>query len=183
MSVRANFGNLAQNWRGLTEDERRQWEGESINFQQTDVFGSSFKYTGFNLFMFINRWRQTIGLNFTNTPPNPTAVTNSIVTDVQADGTLDTIKAVFSPTVAANHKVAVYATPPVSAGKKFTKSFYRLVKILNAGATSPADITTEYKARFGSIAGKAGMKIAIKFVTVTDSGIPGIESSAINIIS
>jgi hypothetical protein len=181
-SVRANFGNLAQRWRGLTDSERAQWEGAAENFKQSDVFGQSFKYTGFNLFTWINRWRQEINAAITTTPPIPSAVTNSLITVADPDATGGTFEITFSPNVAANHSLIVYATPPLSAGKKFVSGLYKKIKVLPAATASPHNIIAAYQTRYGAIAGKQGMKIAVSVRTITNEGLPGIVSSASGII-
>lgn len=181
--VRSQFGENSQAWRGLTDSERGAWEGASNNFLQTNIFGDSFKYTGFNLFMRVNRWLQTISEPTVTTPPIPTAVTNSMITALTANGTTGVLTATYDPAIPVDHRVIVRATAPQSAGKKFVRSEYRQIDVLDSTAISPQVITVAYNAKFGSIIGKATMKVFVEFQPVTETGIPGVASSVSAIIS
>jgi hypothetical protein len=71
----------------------------------------------------------------------------------------------FTDVIPATDKVKLFATAPVSPGKSFVKSEFRLIDVLENGDTSPHVATTEYTARFGSV-GTTGQKIFIKLVPV-----------------
>ena len=181
--VRSNFGATAQAWRSLTEAQRFSWIQAAANFATTNIFGTSFTYTGFNLYVKVNRWLFTIGQAAVSTPPVPTAVTNSQLSALVSNITGGTVEATYSPTVAAAHTVIVYGTAPMSAGKKFVKSEYRKFAVLPAATASPQNHFTDYTALFGAITGKAGMKIFVKYLSVTNTGIAGVESSQSAIIT
>lgn len=181
--VRSNFGATAQAWRSLTDAQRFAWVQAAANFATTNIFGNSFVYTGFNLYVKVNRWLFTIGQAAVSTPPVPTAVTNSQLSALVSDISDATVETTFSPTVAAAHSVIVYATAPMSAGKSFVKSEYRKIQVLAAAATSPQNHFSSYTTLFGAITGKAGMKIFVKYLSVTNTGIAGVESSQSAIIT
>ncbi len=182
-AVRSNFGSISQAWRSMTNAQRFAWEQSSANFSTTNIFGDSFKYTGFNLHSKINRWLYTIGEAYNATPPVPTAVTNSAISALVSDISDSTVEATFSPAIPVGTKVAVYATAPVSAGKSFVKSEYRKIATLQNGNASPFNLFTVYTTLFGPLTGKAGMKVFVKFLPITQTGVAGIESSQSAIIT
>jgi hypothetical protein len=72
----------------------------------------------------------------------------------------------------------VFATAPLSAGKSFVKSEFRLITVLASGATSPANLKTAYEAKFGSL-GSIGQKIFVEIKPVnTITGQVGGTSQA-----
>ena len=71
----------------------------------------------------------------------------------------------------------IWATPPVSAGKSFVKSEYRLIDVGTSAGSSPIDIKSAYQAVFGDI-GSVGDKIFCKIIPVgATTGITGIAVS------
>lgn len=174
-SVRADFGSLAQTWRTLTDTQRFLWQTSAINFLQTNVFGQSFNYTGFNLYMHINRWRQEINIAVTTTPVAPAQVTNIQADSLTIDNGGTLFEVAFTPAIPADHSVIVYATTGLSAGINFVKSFYRKIDVLTDVDLSPKNLFAEYNAVFSQLP-LAGMKAFVKFRPVLNTGIPGVET-------
>jgi hypothetical protein len=54
----------------------------------------------------------------------------------------------------------VFATPPISPGKNFVKSEFRLISIFHSNPDPSFTILTPYKAKFGTL-GEAGQKIFV----------------------
>jgi hypothetical protein len=181
--VRASFKWVSQNWRNLTQNEQTNWNEAAINFMQTNVFGNQFKYTGFNLYMHINKWRKEINQPITNTPPPPATPSLVTIQSISAVEATDTVQISFSATIPANHSAIIYATPPLSNGINFARKYFRKLKVLAAGAISPQDISAEYVNRFGTLTGKAGLKIFCNLRIVTNEGIIGVITQANTIIS
>lgn len=175
-AVRVAFALLAGLWRTLTGVQQAAWKQAAVNFSTTNVFGDSFNYTGFNLYMHINRWLQVIGQAYNSTPPIPASVTDPTYTGLVAAIGLAKVEIAFTTPIPVTGKVVVRATPPLSNGKNFVKTEYRQLTVLNDGDATPKNLYALYIAYFGSIAGKAGMKIFVELQPVTNTGIAGVPS-------
>jgi len=186
-TVRNRFSGLSSGWRSLTADQRESWNSAVADFAKTDIFGDLRHPTGAALYQRLNNNLLTCGEAAITTPPAALAVDAFTSLSLAAeDGTVaESLSLTFAPNVAADHLVKVFATPPLSAGKNFVKSEYRLIEILANSASSPANILASYQAVFGST-GTAGQKIFVKVIQVEEtSGIAGVpmEASAIVTVS
>lgn len=181
-NARARMTVLSQGWRGLTDAQRTAWNGAVQDYASTDIFGDLKNPSGFNLFQKLNNNLVNIGESSLLLPPTPqevqgfTAVSLAVVTGTPA------VTLTFAPAIAATEKIKMFATAPLSPGISFVKSEFRQVAILDSTDTSPAVITTEYIAKYGSV-GATGQKIFVKLVPVSvasgQDGI-GIIASAIS---
>lgn len=181
-AIRATFGSLAQAWRGLLEAERQAWNAAVADYAKTDIFGDLRNPSGINLYQKLNNNLISVGLTAISSPPLPQAVPAVVISQVNAYDTDQTVSVVFAPTVPADTKVKVFATAPFSPGKSFTKNAFRQIGVLASAATSPADISTMYLAKFGQV-GITGQKTAVKFVPVnTETGQAGGSSELTTII-
>lgn len=161
-NVRMYFAMIAQYWRGLTQNQRDLWVSMASEYKATNIFGDLFTYTGFNLFMKLNRNLLEIGESIIDDCPSPQSVMGFTDLTFDIDITAVTAEATFAPAIDADTKVIVYATAPQSPGKSFVKSEYRKIDVLDDGDTSPVDMVTAYLAKFGT-SGVVGNKIFIMF--------------------
>lgn len=176
-TVRNRLSGISSSWRSLTAAQRLAWNSAVSDYAKTDIFGDLRNPTGFNLYQRLNNNLLTCGESAITSPPAVVAVDAFTSLSLAAeDGTVaEDVALTFAPAVAADHLVKVYATPPLSAGKAFVKSEYRLIEILANSASSPADITASYIAVHGST-GEVGQKIFVKVVQVEEStGIAGVQ--------
>lgn len=76
----------------------------------------------------------------------------------------------YTPTpIGAGEKLAIFASPMVSAGINFLPaSRYKLLTVTAAAAASPANVLAAYEARFGSII--AGQKIFFRLIVINSDG-------------
>ena len=164
LTVRNRLTEFAQGWRGLAEGERSAWNAAVADYAKTDIFGDLRQPSGFALYQRLNNNLSIIGVAALTVPPLPSAVGVSYVTSITAlDSENFTIG--LNATVPADTKLQIWATPPMSAGKSFVKSEYRLITVLASAATSPANILSAYSEKFGGT-GAEGQKIFVKTVAV-----------------
>lgn len=179
---RSRLATFAQGWRGLTASQRAAWNAAVTEFKKTDIFGDLKTPSGFNLYQALNQTRLILVQPALTLPPVPTAVSAIKSMSAVADVSDASVTLTYTPAIPATENVLVYATPPMSAGKSFAKSEYRLLVTLATADASPYAISAAYIARFGSV-GSAGQKIFIKYVSVnTASGIRGVEASISTIV-
>lgn len=164
--ARNRLTEFSQQWRTLTEDQRAAWNAAVSNWQRTDIFGDLKSPTGLNLFVRLNTELDIVGGSALTTPPLPgevPAITElSLTTNA---GGLVSIGYGPSP-VPADTSWKVFGTPPVSPGKNFVKSEYRLFATVGAAGTTPLVADTQYAARFG--APVEGQKIFIGLQPVNE---------------
>jgi len=179
-TVRNRLSGLSSGWRNLTAAQRIAWNSAVSDFAKTDIFGDLRNPTGFNLYQRLNNNLLTCGEAAITTPPSALAVDafTSISLAAEDATVAEDVALTFAPAVAADHLVKVFATAPMSPGKSFVKSEYRLIAILPNSDTSPADVTAAYQTVFGST-GAVGQKIFVKCVQVEEtSGIAGVPIEA-----
>jgi len=159
--VRASFSGRAQAWRGLTEAQRLTWIGAVLNFVSTDIFGDKITPSGFQLYMKLNSNITAIAESVLTDAPTPASVFS--FTTFSATYTIDThvLTAIFTAAIPATDKVIISATAGVSVGKKFVKSEYRQIGVMDDSDTTPFDFTALYTAKFGAIPA-VGLKIFVK---------------------
>lgn len=153
-TVRAQLGTTAQQWSGLTEVEKQDWKDLGQQVLRVNRFGDQTFYTGFNLFVKVNRNRAILGLAALTQPQAVPAFptlgfTSWTVSEDAGDLSLATL--VFTTSggdAAADFQLVVDATMPILTGRRFVKNFYRQLGHVPA-ETSPALLVTAYIARFG----------------------------------
>lgn len=158
VQVRQRLGTLSIAWRGLTAAQRLQWNAAVAAFKVTDIFGDLKNPTGFNLYQRLNNNLAIAGAAAISVPPLPLAVQSlTTVTPTQAPGGATSIT--YAPTpVPALHQMIVKATAPVSPGKSFVKSEFRIIGTVAPAAATPYVATAAYAAKFGG-PGLAGQKV------------------------
>jgi hypothetical protein len=182
--IRNRFTSLSQGWRGIAQGQRDAWNAAVADYARTNIFGDLHNPTGFNLFQRLNNNLVTIGEAPVVVPPLPGAVGVVTAVSVAIAAGAGTMSLVMGGAVPANTNVKVWATPPVSAGKSFVKSIYRLILVLAPLAATPVNLKAAYEAKFGTV-GLAGQKVFIKLTAVnsttgqegTPSGVEGIVAA------
>jgi hypothetical protein len=149
--VRSFMATISQSWKGITQAQRDLWNQITSSYQTTNVFGDLMKYTGFNLYVKLNRNLLEIGEAQIADAPAPAAPAGMLSLSLDADINGPKLELAFTDPIDAADKVIVYATAPQSAGKQFVKSEYRKVHVLDSTDTTPVDIIAEYSAKFGGL--------------------------------
>lgn len=163
--VRSRLTEFSQSWSSLTEEQRLAWNAAVSSFARTDIFGDLRNPSGFNLYQRLNNNLAIVGVVPIDTPPLPSSVANIMANAVSIPVGLATLEVTISETVPVNNALQIWATPPMSAGRSFVKSQYRLVTVADAATVSPIDISGEYGGLFGTGAA-AGQKVFVKIVAV-----------------
>lgn len=159
--VRARLTEFSQGWRELTETERAAWNTAVSNFTKTDVFGDIKKPSGINLYVRLNSNIQLGGGAAITEPPVLSTAPNTVEVTVTSDASTPTLSAAFTNSpVPADTAYVIECTSQQSPGKSFLKNQYRVLTVLPAAATTPANILAAYTARFGALI--AGQKIGFR---------------------
>jgi hypothetical protein len=184
-NVRNRLTGLSQAWRSLTDTQRASWNSAVSDYARTDIFGDLRNPSGFTLYQRLNNNLLAIGESAIDVPPVPGSVHQFTSASIAVVTGTPAMTLSFAPAIPATDKVKLFATAPLSAGKTFVKSEYRIIEVLDNGDTTGYDMKTAYDAKFGAIT-ENGLKVFVKLVPVNittgQEGI-GIEASTISVTS
>lgn len=160
-AVRSLMGNLAQLWATLTAGEQAAWETLGAQVTRINRFGDSLTYTGFSLFMRLNRNLSNLGVSAITVAPSLVTMPDLAIASLTVALTGTSMSLAFSPsTPGATFTLVVYVTPLIYTGRKFVKNFYRLVGFY-ANPASPKNVYAEWTAYFGTVL-VPGTKVFLK---------------------
>ena len=172
--VRNRLTSLSQAWRGLTQAVRDGFNSAVADYAKTDIFGDLKNPSGFNLWQRLNNNLLAVGSSILTEVPNAGSVFGLTSLAAAGDASDSSLTLTFAPAIPVGTAVKVFATPPVSAGKSFVKSEYRLIDVLTNADTSPANVGAAWETKFGNLV--AGQTIFVKLVAVNattgQEGIP-----------
>lgn len=170
-TVRNMFGTISANWRSLTPSEQQSWINLADQVKATNVFGNSFVYTGFNVFMMGNQTLQTLGISTAvvkSAPAVPPALPN--FEGVTISSTATAITAALTADGKSNvdnYFLQLQATPIVSASlsNSSVQNLYR--NLTEPEWTVPTTtLTTNWEDVFGAYNNLPGqaMYMRIRYV-------------------
>jgi len=159
--ARARLAGFSQGWRSLTQSQRQAWSNAVANWSTTDVFGDVQNPKGNTLYTRLNINIANAGGSPIVLPPAPVGVTALTDLSLTATVTGNVFSLVFAPAaVPADHTLYVESTGSLSPGVNNANSEFRTIGTVAAAGTSPADLFTEYNAKFGALV--AGQKVFVR---------------------
>ena len=144
----------------------RSWNSAVESFKKTNVFGNSYAPSGKNLYVSLNQNLSNAGQSAIESAPEPAAVSAVAISALDISALNESMDLSWADT-AEGQTVLVFVTPPMSAGKYFVKSQYRLLTSLLQSTGSPLELWTLYVARFG--APVAGQKVYAKVIPINNT--------------
>jgi hypothetical protein len=160
----------ASTWRTLTGDVRAGWTSLGGMMSRHDALGQSYTLTGFQAFCSVNNNLANAGAALVTAAPAMITPPGLLTATVTTTG--GTLSLAYTATpLAANTKLAVFASPQRSAGRSFEGDF-RLINFSAAAGASPLNLLASYSAKFG--APVVGNRIFLSLVTT----VGGFESGA-----
>lgn len=145
--VRARLALNAAAWRTLTDAQRAGWEDLALQMNRSDALGQSYTLNGFGAYCSVNNNNLAAGNAAVSDAPALVTPSNIVTATVTLTAAAFTVAYTATP-LAAGARLFVYASPQRNAGRQF-EADYRLIHVSAAAAASPADIESEYVARFG----------------------------------
>lgn len=183
LNARNRFTNFSQGWSGLTDEQRSAWNAAVVHFARTDIFGDLKNPTGFNLYQRLNNNLAVIGAAQLESPPLPVAVGVVVVVNLSVVKATDLVNLMLSEPIPNNTAIKIFATPPLTPGRSYVKSTYRLIGVSSDHVLDELDLSDFYINKFGSV-GEAGQKIFVKIEAVsTLTGQTGTPSEISTIVS
>ncbi len=168
----------------LSVSDRAQWNSYALTNPQTNVFGQTSYLSGHQLFVRCSSNIFRTGGAISNTPPATTSqvglITLSLTTGSSGGGTFDLT--FTAPTLPGSANLYVFATNNLSPGISYVNNQLRFIGFQPLAA-SPQHFISEWKATFGNVNPRAGMKqfvLAAIVDNVTGLSSAGIIASAIS---
>lgn len=180
-AVRSRFGAMSAKWNEITEAQRDAWRSYANDKPYTDIFGDQKTLQGNSMFTGVNTLLLNAQLPVLDAPDSSSVDLPYLGLSIDTLSVSEMSIELANTTTDAD-KIVVYATPPVSAGKKFLKNDYRIVDVLEITdfAQGEADIITAYALRFGTPI--VGSRIGIGIVQVADNGQHSVMDTASEIV-
>lgn len=145
---RGLMGALAQAWSGLSAAEKAGWNNLGEQVTRVNVFGDTTYYTGFSLFMRLNRNLSVAGVSAIDVAPVIDIPDAPSLDALAAAAGAGTMSLTFSPTVPTGTAMAVYMTNNILTGRAYVKNYYRLLEAVAAAQTSPRPMETIWEDYF-----------------------------------
>lgn len=147
LNQRARMTTNAAAWRALTDAQRAGWLSLGQNVSRTDSLGQTYTLNGFMAYCSLNNNKLDAGDAAVSDAP--TIVTPADLVTATVTLTSAAFSVAFTTTpLATGARLFVWASPQVSAGRKFNGD-YRLLQVTAAAAASPVNVLAAYTARLG----------------------------------
>ncbi len=164
-AIKAILANFSAQWRDLTADQQEAWREWATQNPITNRLGQSRTLSGHQAFVKLNARLNAAGGATITTPPTGVAPDGVIPTGITYTASPEALTVTFSsaPTP-ADVAVQVYAYVSDSTGVSYVKNRLALVYTSTDEASSPLNILTPVKNRFGTLS--TGQKIHIGLRTI-----------------
>lgn len=155
-------------WRALTGDQRSGWSDLGLSMVRTDSLGSSYNLTGFQAYCSVNNILAQAGSALVDDAPALSTPVGLLTMTLTLTTSSFSVAYTTTP-LDTGVKLIIRASPQRSAGRSY-EADYRVIQVTAAAAASPANILTNYTAKFGVPV--SGNKIFVSASTTID----GFES-------
>jgi hypothetical protein len=151
-SVQNKLGNLAPQWKTLTEENRNNWKKLASSIFYTDSFGKTYNPTPFNLFTQVNSNLLNIGKEFLSEPVSnafPPALLFSNFTQLE-DPEIDIVVYFELDELPPDAWVQYYISSCISPGRYYSKGNFMYCGFLPSFNTSPIYLGYDWISRVQS---------------------------------
>lgn len=161
--MRGYFSTISGSWKLLTQDQRDQWNKNSLLFSFQDCFANLRHLSGFNLFVSCNMFRFITARSLIVLPPVPTRINPVSIISCVADFSTQTVTVTLSGNILASQTLMFYCSLGTSAGVSRYHGTYYYVYALDSYVGLTRSITAQFLARFSAVPA-AGQKLFFKSV-------------------
>jgi len=180
LGQRSLMGNIAQAWSTLGSGDQASWDSLGAQVTRVNRFGDSTTYTGFSLFMRLNRNLSACGEDLIETAPSLPEIPVLTLGSLTANATVPTLTIGYAPTpVPTGMAMLLYVTNNILTGRRFVKNFYRLISVVPATTAEAYVLYTDWNNYFGNLLVE-GAKIYLKAKLVdVATGFDGTPDTAV----
>lgn len=166
--LRSNLSAAAKAWQGFSDTVRAEFTAHADEALIRNSLGDKVRISGFNFYIALCRNAFLITSPLPVTYPGstqPGAVTSF---SAACSYVPDKILLTFAPEIPTTDSWVIYATRPMSLGRKPSSSDFRFIGFMEHTETSPFDITTYYVNKYGGIP-KVGTQGWLKITPVSQT--------------
>ena len=171
MAVRGPFASVSSAWSGLSEDQRKSFNGFVSSYGKTDIFGDIRNPSGKALFQRLNQ-----NLILSNQPNIAVCVSPQEVPFADlVDITVSNAENSMNITTAGDTtgcKLLVFATNPLSHGTSFVKNKLRLIGVFSGGDSVAFDVADAYNEKFGAFANAMNIHVGVRVINSNGQASP-----------
>jgi len=149
LTVRNRLQTVTAGWRALTDAQQDAWTALAAQHQTKKVLGQSGPLTGIELYTKINCSLLVIGGSIVNTPPAYPSFAIQPVSGLEITNAAGVIALNLATTDSPPDGTMLWGAAPQSAGTRRPVS-WRYLGTLDSPVDNKINITTAYKAQFGS---------------------------------
>lgn len=180
---RSLMGNLSAAWAGLSAAQKAAWDNLGEQTTRVNRFGDSTIYTGFSLFMRLNRNLTVIGQATIDAAPTPPTIPVLTIGEVLMSESGATATVAFTPTTPGTGLyLLLEATNNIFGGRRFVKNFYRSIGSYSNPTTSPQSFYTEWLAYFSNTLSE-GATVFLRAKLIDSAtgfdGVPDVSSGVV----
>ncbi|HUD44969.1 MAG TPA: hypothetical protein VMR41_05470 [Patescibacteria group bacterium] len=169
-AIRASLKTAAKNWAGLGDDVQAGYDAMKEQGARHNSIAERYVPSGFNLYIALCRVAQTIGVAAPTAYPGNTEPGEILTQSWVAVRPGNTLTLTFTPPIPAADAWIIYATKPLSYGRKDSRSDYRVIAVLTSTNVSPYSAEDDYTAVFG-VFPSATQQIFIQIVPVNKTSL------------
>lgn len=170
--VRGRLSDYAQSWRGLGTVNQDGWDSLGAQMTRTDSLGQSYTLTGFQAFVSVNCQLKAAGMAEVSSAPILDTAPELLTLTLTANEVPEMDLAYTATGGAADNKLIITATPPISAGIQRPKaSLFKQIKAVAGNVATPIDIQSDYENVFG--APLTGSRVFVRVYGVSKNGFAG----------
>ncbi len=170
LANRYRFSESSGEWTNLTETQKKAWKNFSLDGQ--DSLGNSYKISGYQAFMSINKNLKLLDVAPILVPPADAAVDIPLAsleidtsTELAGPPARKSIIVNFTASpLTEGYRLIVSATAKTTIGRQTQKGRERIISISSDAQTTAWDITSDYEEYFGQMAGADVNKTKIFFL-------------------
>jgi hypothetical protein len=175
LKARERAATLSRGWGSLTENQRIAWNNSVKFFKRSNVFGNIYRPSGFGLYRALNLNLTIAHADTITEPPVPQKIFVLDAVYVSGGYVAGSLVVNWSPVLDSTTSVLIYATRPLSQGKKFDEKQFNFLSYYKTPGAGAYTATNRYINTFGGLP-LIGQKIFVKIVPVnTISGERGIQ--------
>ena len=174
--VRAIFGAISAAWRSLTELQQNEWNFAATLRPQEDSLGNEFFLSGFGLFNKLQNALEQLGKPGTLLPGPIDGVVNPDDLTLAIDAPLGTMVLDWTTNTPVGTSYGIYATAPLSPGRRTTKNDYRLITVFDGtDLISEVEVSAAYDVVFGGQP-TAGQRVTMRVMAMIEAtGVTGLD--------
>lgn len=181
-TIRSRFTGLSKGWSALATDALRSaFDAFARANPIKDVFGNTRTLTGHQMYLRLNAVILQCGGTAITAPPLSLSIAEPTTVAVTAlVGSPGSVCVTVTGPPLSNSHAEVWGARPMSAGRKFVGSAYRLLHVFGKAVAGPYYVDPYWEDRLGKLVGGQKIRVLVKYADeLTGAQGLGVEASCL----